>query len=128
MCRRLRFSAIFSVILYSFVSFLMLSSHYFLGLHLLLFPCTCLVLPSPSFFNMWPYQRSRLLAEEGCHWFNDGFPPVVTNSYRKMNGRCKTFSFYVFLVINQCSRRTMIRLFFCPPLSNHPNFGEKLLL
>ena len=39
---RFDFSAISSVILYSFMSSLMLSSHIFLGLPLLLFPCTCI--------------------------------------------------------------------------------------
>ena len=58
------FSAISSVILYSFMFSLMISSHRFLGLPLLMFPCTyiviiVLVLSSHSFLNKWSYNRSR---------------------------------------------------------------------
>ena len=42
MCHTLRSCAVSSVILYSFMSSLMLSSHLFLGLPLLFFPCTCI--------------------------------------------------------------------------------------
>ena len=49
--------------LLSFMSSLMLYSHLFLGLSLLLLHCTCivsifLVVSSPSFLNTWPYHRS----------------------------------------------------------------------
>ena len=63
-CHTLRFCAMSFVISQSFMSSLMLSSHLFLGLPLLPFPCTCmfnifLVVSSPSFLNTWPYHRSR---------------------------------------------------------------------
>ena len=61
MCHRLRFCTISSVILYYFMSSLMLSSHLFLGLPLLPLPCTCmfnilLLLSSPSCLNSFPLQ------------------------------------------------------------------------
>ena len=54
MCHTLRFCAMSFIMLYSFMSSLMLSSHLFLGLPLLLFPSTCmfnifLVVSSPFF-------------------------------------------------------------------------------
>ena len=56
-CQTLRFCATSSVIFYSFMSSLMLSSHLFLCLPTLLFPCTCmfnifLVVSSPSLLDM----------------------------------------------------------------------------
>ena len=64
MCYALRFCAMQFVTLYSFMASLMLSSHLFVDLPLLLFPCTCmfnifLVVSSPSFLNTWPYHRRR---------------------------------------------------------------------
>ena len=62
----LQFAAISSVILYSFMSSVMLSSYLFLGISRLLFPCTCMftifLVASPplvsSFLNTWPYHLS----------------------------------------------------------------------
>ena len=61
-CHTLRFHAISSVILYHFMSCLLLCSHLFLGLPFLIFPYTCMVIFSvifPSSLNTWPNHRSR---------------------------------------------------------------------
>ena len=65
MCHILQFCAMSSVILYAFMSSLVLSIHHVLGIHLLLFPRTCtfnifLVVYSPSCPNTWPCHLSRL--------------------------------------------------------------------
>ena len=72
------------VMLYSFMSPLISSSHILLGLLLiLLFPCTCMFC---IFLHMWypslpSSTRDRtisvVLRGEGCHWFNVGFSPDV---------------------------------------------------
>ena len=69
MCHILPVAAISSVILDSFMCSLIVSSHLYLGRHVLLFPCTCivsifLVVSPPSFLNTWPCHRSRFCPRE----------------------------------------------------------------
>ena len=90
MCHTLRFCAMSFVIWYSFMSYLMLSSHLFLGLPLLLFPCTCmfnifLVVSSPSFLPlqqcMQVYTPARSL-RSACSY------TLVANRSRTVAGDC----------------------------------------
>ena len=81
MCHTLRFSVISSVILYSFMSSLILSSHLLFGISLI-FLCTCIVsillvvsfLPSLSCSHTI---AALILSEECCHWLDVGFSPDV---------------------------------------------------
>ena len=85
MCHTLQFSAIISVVLYCFMFYLAI---FYLVLLLLLFPCTCVVIvflvaSSPSFLPSLKCSHTIavVLSEEGCHWFNVGFPPDVVMSH-----------------------------------------------